>query len=107
MAQASFFKRVYELVGQIPRGKVSTYGQIAALLGTPHAARTVGWAMRSTPEEFHLPCHRVVKSSGELPPDSVFGPGEQRRRLEEEGVHFRLDGSIDMNQHLWEGPGLK
>lgn len=94
-------------MSQIPRGKVSTYGQIAAILGAPNAARTVGWAMACSPEELHLPCHRVVKSNGELSPDYVFGPGEQRRKLEEDEVLFRLDGSIDMALCLWEGPEVK
>jgi methylated-DNA-protein-cysteine methyltransferase-like protein len=99
-----FFKRVYEIVAQIPEGMVATYGGIARMLGYPGGARTVGWAMRSTPEGLHLPCHRVVNATGELAPSYVFGDSEiQRAMLEAEGVTFREDGTINMERHLWQG----
>jgi methylated-DNA-protein-cysteine methyltransferase-like protein len=97
-----FFQRVYEIVAQIPQGKVATYGQIAAMLGDPRGARTVGWAMRSAPAHLKLPCHRVVNKNGFLAPDYAFGGTEnQRSLLENEGVTFHGDGRIDMEQHLW------
>ena len=99
-----FFKRVYEIVGRIPEGKVAAYGGIARMLGCPGGARTVGWAMRSAPEDMKLPCHRVVKATGELSPSHVFGDPEiQRAMLEAEGITFRADGTIDMERHLWQG----
>lgn len=99
----NFFQRVYEIVAQIPRGKVATYGQIAGLAGNPRGARTVGWAMQATPPELNLPCHRVVNRSGTLSPDEVFGgPQRQRMLLEEEGVRFTPEGKIDMKNYLWE-----
>lgn len=98
----SFFKEVYEIVAQIPAGKVASYGQIAAMLGNPRAARTVGWAMASAPSHLRLPCHRVVNKAGRLSPDPVFGGYEvQRADLEAEGVTFRADGRIDMKACLW------
>ena len=62
--QDSFFARVYDIVAQIPYGRATSYGQIARLLGSPRAARQVGWAMSTCPEE--LPWHRVVKADGSI-----------------------------------------
>lgn len=102
-----FFSRVYEIVSQIPEGKVATYGQIALLLGEPRSARVVGWAMRSTPKDLNLPCHRVVNRFGEMSPDYVFGSSElQREILISEGITFKENGCIDMKKHLWKGDVL-
>ena len=101
--EKGFFKRVYDIVAGIPEGKVTTYGGIGKMLGYPRGAKVVGWAMRSAPEGLGLPCHRVVKATGELSPGYVFGDYEiQRAMLEAEGVTFRADGTIDMEKHLWK-----
>lgn len=101
--EKGFFEKVYEIVAQIPEGKVSTYGGIGRMLGYARGAKIVGWAMRSAPEALGLPCHRVVKVTGELSPGYVFGDREiQRAMLEAEGITFRPDGTIDMDMHLWE-----
>ena len=101
---SNFFIRVYEVVGKIPRGKVATYGQIAALLDEGNNARVVGWAMKAAPEALKLPCHRVVNKQGMLSPSQVFGDKEfQRAMLEAEGVTFMENGCIDMKKHLWDG----
>ena len=95
--EAGFFQAVYEIVAQIPRGYVVSYGQIARLLGSPRAARQVGWAMRQCPEE--LPWQRVLMSDG-----SIAGGGwaEVRRALlEEEVVPFLPDGRVDMARCRW------
>lgn len=100
--QAGFFARVYALVARIPRGRVATYGQVARMLGTPRAARTVGWAMHDNPHGSRVPCHRVVQQGGTCSPNFRIGdPGAQRRLLEREGVQFFLDGHIDMRAHEW------
>ena len=97
-----FFQEVYAIVAEIPAGKVSTYGQIAAMLASPRSARGVGWAMRASPAGLGIPCHRVVNKAGELAPDYVFGGTEaQRAYLEAEGVIFKDDGRIDMKRCLW------
>jgi methylated-DNA-protein-cysteine methyltransferase-like protein len=97
-----YFDRVYDVVARIPRGKVATYGQIAAFLGHPRGARTVGWAMRSAPPGRHLPCHRVVNGAGTMAPGDTFGGATaQRTRLEAEGVTFTRSGRIDLEKHLW------
>lgn len=98
----SFFNRVYQVVAQIPRGKVATYGQIATLIGEPRSARVVGWAMHNAPRELNLPCHRVVNKAGSMSPGYIFGPGRQRKLLEEEGVTFKTNGCIKMEKHLWK-----
>jgi methylated-DNA-protein-cysteine methyltransferase related protein len=102
---SQFFAQVYELVAQIPAGKVATYGQLAALLGHPRAARTVGWAMQATPHDMRIPAHRVINRSGVMAPAYVFGGAEaQRAALEAEGVTFTLDGRVHVARHLWAGP---
>lgn len=97
-----FFKRVYDIVAQIPAGCVMTYGQIAQILGNPRAARAVGYAMNGAPPARNLPCHRVVNRLGTMAPGYLFGGQEnQRHLLEQEGVTFLADGRIDLKKHLW------
>lgn len=70
MEKRLFSRRVYEVVRRIPKGKVATYGQVAALAGAPRNARFVGYALHSNPEPGVIPCHRVVFRDGSLRPDS-------------------------------------
>ncbi|MGE5653664.1 MAG: MGMT family protein [Bacillota bacterium] len=99
------FRDICAVVAQIPRGSVATYGQIAAMVGRPRAARAVAWALHTSSDP-SLPCHRVVARTGQLAPDHVFGGQElQRQRLEEEGIAFLADGTIRMDRHLWEPQG--
>lgn len=99
-----FFGRVYTVVRRIPRGRVLTYGQVAALLGDPRWARTVGWALDACPWG-RIPCHRVVNSRGGCSRGYGNGrPDRQRARLEAEGVPFRLDGTLDLATYGWLGP---
>ncbi len=97
----TFFKRVYEAVAEIPRGRVISYGALARLLGRKGAARTVGWAMRALPPGHGLPWHRVVNSRGGI---SLKGRSAdlQRALLESEGVCFEENGSIDMKRCCWD-----
>jgi methylated-DNA-protein-cysteine methyltransferase-like protein len=86
----SFKERVYEETARVPRGAVSTYGEIAVMAGHPGAARAVGNALHDNPYEGVIPCHRVVNASGR--PAANFGFGgseEQLRLLREEGVEIR------------------
>jgi methylated-DNA-protein-cysteine methyltransferase-like protein len=101
IADQGFFQKVYELVRQVPQGRVVTYGQIAAALGNPRRARMVGWAMRACPED--VPWHRVVNAKGALStrsPSGTFNP--QRAFLEDEGVHFDSNGQIDLRIYGWD-----
>lgn len=99
-----FFKRTYDLVRQIPKGRVASYGQIARMLGEPRKARFVGFAMHSSPGVAGgVPCHRVVFKDGRLAPGFAFGgPGAQRELLEAEGIGFLDDGRVDMSAYEWE-----
>ncbi len=98
------FERIYAVVRQIPKGMVITYGMAAQLAGNPRWARAVGYALHSNPDPSTIPCHRVVNRFGGLAPAFAFG-GEERQRalLEAEGVIFREDGTVDLEQCLWNG----
>lgn len=96
-------KQVRELVKKIPRGKVATYGQIAAMLGFPRAAQMVGWILHSTPENAKVPAQRVVNRFGGLARGYTFGgPMRQKQELEKEGVKFKLDKNVDLKKYLWQ-----
>ncbi len=100
----SFFKGVYQVVRKIPRGRVITYGQIATVLGAPHMARQVGWAMHGCPSG--LPWQRVVGAGGRILINSLSsgeGAHLQRQLLELEGVKFK-GGKVDMESHQWRSP---
>lgn len=94
-----FFQQVYDIVGQIPYGRVVSYGQIAHMLGRPRAAREVGWAMRTCPDG--LPWQRVVMKDGTIA-SGVYAD-MRRAILETEGVPFLPDGRVDMNLCRWVG----
>jgi methylated-DNA-protein-cysteine methyltransferase related protein len=100
---SGFFDQVYEIVRQIPRGKVASYGQIAAILEHPRAGRTVGWALHSLPDDLHIPWHRVVSSSGGISTTGFADPPDlQRRLLEAEGIQFDVQGRVDMRRFGWD-----
>lgn len=96
---SDFAERVYECVVQIPEGRVMTYGQIAALCGSPRAARIVGGVAHFGPEG--LPWHRVVNKQGGLAGAFPGGRTEQGRRLAEEGVEISEDFVVDVDRLLW------
>lgn len=90
-----FDAEIYDIVRQIPPGRVVTYGQLARLAQRPRWARRRDGAGECSRR---LPCHRVVNSSGRLAP----GWPAQRELLEREGVTFRRNGCVDLSKHLWE-----
>ncbi len=98
---ANFYEAVYRLVVRIPRGRVMTYGQIAAILGSPRAARAVGYAMRACPDG--LPWQRVINGKGQISGRSeVERPIVQRLLLEKEGVRFDRTETCDLGRLQWE-----
>ena len=108
MKQQNTFTRIYDIVRQIPCGFVTTYGQIALLLGNPRMSRVVGYALHVNPELGVIPCHRVVNRFGGLSPAFAFGGDNQQRiLLEGEGVTFLEDGRVDMKKHMWYGETLR
>lgn len=99
LEQARLFRDdVLNIVSQIPRGHVTTYGIIAAWTGWPSHSRMVGRTLRYTPGADALPCHRVVNKVGRTAP----GWSQQRPLLEAEGVTFKPNGHVDMHRHLWQ-----
>ena len=97
----STFELIYAVVRRIPRGRVASYGQVAALAGNPRWARVVGFALHVNPEPGTIPCHRVVTKEGRVSPAFAFG-GEnmQIKLLRDEGVEVR-DGFVDMERFRW------
>lgn len=106
-ASPTNYERIYAVVEQIPEGRVATYGQVAALAGLGRAARQVGYALHSLPEDSDLPWHRVINARGEVSPRAMPGwDGYQRHLLEEEGVELDDRGRIDLERFRWEPPPL-
>ena len=101
-APRSFSDRVYEVVRSIPAGKVVSYGDVAALLGTPRAARGVGWALNALDGDTSVPWWRVINKRGAISirhPD--VSPKIQRALLEDEGIRFDDDGCVDWAKVRW------
>ena len=101
ITEKSAFELIYDVVKQIPKGKVATYGQVAALAGNKKWSRVVGYALHANPDPEHIPCHRVVNRLGEVSKAFAFG-GENRQitLLENEGVE--LDGNrVKLEKYRW------
>lgn len=99
----SSYQLIYATVRRIPKGRVATYGQIAELTGLPRQARLVGYALNVLPARSGVPWHRVINAQGRI---SLRGDGaghdvKQRRLLEREGVHFNLQGAVDLTKFRW------
>lgn len=105
LKDASSYERIYAVVRQIPAGKVSTYGQVAAIVGGGCTAREVGYAMAALKvNDLAIPWQRVINAKGEISPRGGEGPTIQRVLLEREGVTFDEQGRVDFNQVGWDGP---
>ena len=102
MMDKSTFEQIYDVVKQIPKGNVATYGQVAALAGNRRWARVVGYALHANPDPEHIPCHRVVNRMGEVSRAFAFGGGNRQiQLLEAEGVEF-VDGKVDLERFQWK-----
>lgn len=102
------YEAIYDIVRQIPRGRITTYGHIAAAIGMKSGARIVGYAMNSahyvTP---FVPAQRVVNRKGLLTGKAHFGPGDEMAdALREEGVKVKDDAVQDFEKLLWD-PGIE
>lgn len=99
----NFFERVYEIVRQIPVGKVTSYGAIAKALGTARSARMVGWAMNASHNLEDVPAHRVVNRKGLLTGKHHFeGTNLMQQLLENEGIIIKENQILDLEKHYWE-----
>lgn len=97
-----FTRRVYALVRGIPRGRVLSYGEVAALAGKPQAPRAVGGALSAIPDDMEIPWWRVVNGTGRISTSPIHHTAQvQRAMLEDEGVEFGSGGTIDWDRYGW------
>lgn len=97
----SAFELIYDVVKQIPKGKVATYGQVASLAGNRRWSRVVGYALHANPDPEHIPCHRVVNRMGEVSKAFVFGGANKHvELLRNEGIEVE-DGRVDLDIYRW------
>jgi len=99
--EKTFHQKVVEIIKKIPKGKVATYGQIAAFAGSAQASRQVAYILHSSSKKEKLPWHRIVNSQGGISLKPNFGYEIQRQLLEKEGVIFNKDNCIDLKRFLW------
>ncbi len=102
-ANDDFFEMVFEIVRQIPEGRVTSYGAIAKYLGSARSSRMVGWAMNASHKIKNVPAHRVVNRNGLLTGKMHFSdPNEMQHRLEMEGVKVENDQIVNFKSHYWD-----
>lgn len=96
------YQLIYDVVKQIPKGKVASYGQVAALAGNPRWARVVGYALHVNPDPSGIPCYRVVTKDGRISDAFAFGGGnEQIALLKADGIEFIDETHVDMKRFQW------
>jgi methylated-DNA-protein-cysteine methyltransferase related protein len=100
--ETPFTREVKRAIRSVPRGRVATYGQIAALAGREHGARGVAWILHSSAEAAGLPWHRVIGSPGRISLPRGRGFEEQKERLVAEGVAVGPGGRVDLKRYQWE-----
>jgi methylated-DNA-protein-cysteine methyltransferase related protein len=105
--EQKYRERVYEIVREIPTGKLMTYGQIAQMLGTGYTPRTVGYVMHAADTE-NVPWQRVLNSQGACSTGKMMLPVNlQQKMLEDEGVKFDEKGRCDLNVYRWFPEGFE
>lgn len=96
------YEKIYDVVKQIPRGTVATYGQVAALAGNKRWARVVGYALHVNPDPEGIPCYRVVNREGRLSEAFAFGGvNQQKLLLEADGIEV-VDNHVDLEIYQWK-----
>lgn len=102
MEEKNSYQKIYDVVKQIPKGRVATYGQVAALAGNRRWARVVGYALHVNPDPEGIPCYRVVNREGRLSDAFAFGGvNRQKVLLEAEGIPV-VDNHVDLRQYQWK-----
>lgn len=100
--EKSTYELIYDVVRQIPRGRVATYGQVAALAGNRKWSRVVGYALHVNPDPENIPCYRVVNRLGEVSKAFAFGgENQQIKLLEQDGVEL-MDGRVNLKKYQWK-----
>ena len=103
MTEPNFFDKVYEVVRLIPAGRVTSYGAVAAYLGSKGSSRVVGYAMLASSKAYPpVPAHRVVNRSGLLTAKFHFGVTLMQELLESEGITVIDDQIQDFKAHFWD-----
>ncbi len=103
MSKNDFFDKVYNVVRQIPEGKVTSYGAIANYLGVKKSARLVGWAMNASHGDNSIPAHRVVNRIGLLTGKHHFGGTKvMQQLLENEGILIKENKILNLELHFWD-----
>ena len=98
-----FFEMVYEVVREIPFGRVTSYGAIANYLGAKKSSRMVGWAMNASHSQIDVPAHRVVNRNGMLTGKMHFStPNEMQDKLMQEGIFVVDDRIQNFQTHFWD-----
>lgn len=98
-----FFKQVYQVVQEIPEGRVTSYGAIAKYLGAARSSRVVGWAMNGAHSYPNVPAHRVVNRNGQLTGKIHFStPFEMEEKLKAEGIDVKNDTIVNFKVHFWD-----
>ena len=107
MEPQTLYQRIYGVVSRIPRGRVATYGQVAALAGLPGHARQVGYALHSLPAGSAVPWQRVINHKGQISlRNDPAAADRQRVFLEAEGVSLNAAGAVDLVKYQWRGGRL-
>ena len=102
MADSNAFDLIYQVVREIPPGRVTSYGAIAAYLGMKGGARMVGWAMNASHGLPDVPAHRVVNRNGVLTGKNFFGGDRMQELLQSEGIRVQNDQIIHLKDHFWD-----
>lgn len=102
MADSNAFDLIYQVVREIPRGRVTSYGAIAAYLGMKGGARMVGWAMNASHALPDVPAHRVVNRNGVLTGKNFFGGDRMQELLASEGIRVQNDQILEFKTHFWD-----
>ncbi len=97
------YEQIYKVVTKIPRGRVATYGQVAAVAGIPGQPRQVGYALNALPDGRSIPWHRVINAKGQISKRlESWCEQTQRELLECEGIAFDANGRVSLSQFGWQ-----
>ena len=107
-SKGKLFQTIIDIIKLVPKGKVATYGQIAALVGPGLPARIVGYALHGLPDKNDIPWHRVINSKGRISYSSSRNEYDslQKKLLEDEGINFSSTEKVDLEKFLWQPGGL-